>query len=380
MNLTYDALDREIEIASGSTHSQVLYSPIGKLGLMNGQSATRIRIPLPGGSTAELLPGQTHILHADWLGSSRLSTFYSNRSLSLDTAYAPYGENYAGSGSTVDLSFTGQSQDTLSGLYDFLYREYSPVQGRWISPDPAGLSAVDLTNPQTFNRYAYVLNNPLSNIDPDGLDCVYLNNEDTSVQEVDHSSSFEECTGADANGNPNGGYWVDTYVDPTSVSVNSDTGGAVIPGQIVYSVQGGQLVESASAQDSTTVPGTNISVPQPALLISNAEQTMVHDLQIRRPSVITAPAPPKPPRPMTEEQKRAWCHLAVQARWSGVGDAPNSGADPGYSVDAGTTIYVGPKAVNPVGASAGQAAHAAADGLNMAAGKAEDMKFCMDHK
>jgi RHS repeat-associated protein len=32
-----------------------------------------------------------------------------------------------------------------------------------------GLAAVDLTNPQTWNRYAYVGNDPLSNVDPLGL-------------------------------------------------------------------------------------------------------------------------------------------------------------------------------------------------------------------
>jgi hypothetical protein len=38
-------------------------------------------------------------------------------------------------------------------------------------PDPAGLAAVDITNPQSWNRYAYV-NNPLGNVDPLGLsDC-----------------------------------------------------------------------------------------------------------------------------------------------------------------------------------------------------------------
>jgi hypothetical protein len=44
------------------------------------------------------------------------------------------------------------------------------VQGRWLVPDPAGLAAVDITNPQTWNRYAYVANNPLSNVDPLGTD------------------------------------------------------------------------------------------------------------------------------------------------------------------------------------------------------------------
>jgi RHS repeat-associated protein len=55
------------------------------------------------------------------------------------------------------------------GLYDFLFRQQSSAQGRWLVPDPAGLAAVDITNPQTWNRYAYVANNPLDAIDPLGL-------------------------------------------------------------------------------------------------------------------------------------------------------------------------------------------------------------------
>lgn len=58
-----------------------------------------------------------------------------------------------------------------SGLDDFLFRRYSSTQSRWISPDPAGLAAVDPTNPQSWNRYAYVMNNPLGFVDPLGLDC-----------------------------------------------------------------------------------------------------------------------------------------------------------------------------------------------------------------
>jgi uncharacterized protein RhaS with RHS repeats len=40
---------------------------------------------------------------------------------------------------------------------------------RWSSPDPAGYLAVDYTNPQTWNAYAYALNNPVNFIDPLGL-------------------------------------------------------------------------------------------------------------------------------------------------------------------------------------------------------------------
>ena len=85
-----------------------------------------------------------------------------------DGAYGPFGEPYAQSG-TADLNFTGMNQDTASNVYDFPAREYG-IQGRWPSPDPAGLAAVNPMDPQTWNRYAYVRNNPLGLIDPLGFD------------------------------------------------------------------------------------------------------------------------------------------------------------------------------------------------------------------
>jgi RHS repeat-associated protein len=89
-----------------------------------------------------------------------------------DGAYAPYGENYAESG-TTDRNFTGQNQDMVSSgsypLSDFMFREYHSTWGRWVSPDPAGLVAASPSNPQSWNRYAYVGNSPTSFIDPTGL-------------------------------------------------------------------------------------------------------------------------------------------------------------------------------------------------------------------
>ena len=111
---------------------------------------------------------QTRILHSDWLGNSRLSTLYLNRTLAYDAAYTPYGETYVPAGSQSDVDFTGMRPDTQTGLYDFSAREYSTV-GRWISPDPSGLNAVDITNPQSWNRYAYVNNYPPTFTDPTGL-------------------------------------------------------------------------------------------------------------------------------------------------------------------------------------------------------------------
>jgi len=73
---------------------------------------------------------------------------------------------------TTDGCFTSQTHDVIAGstgLYGFLFRQQRAAQGRWLVPDPAGLAAVDLANPQTWNRYAYVGNNPLSNVDRLGL-------------------------------------------------------------------------------------------------------------------------------------------------------------------------------------------------------------------
>jgi hypothetical protein len=62
-----------------------------------------------------------------------------------------------------------------------------------MSPDPSGLSAENPANPQSWNLYSYVLNNPLVHIDPTGLDCVYYNNPGDDVEEVDHHSNSDFC-------------------------------------------------------------------------------------------------------------------------------------------------------------------------------------------
>jgi RHS repeat-associated protein len=170
IGLTFDAFDRTVEENSSGSYTQFVYGPDGrKLALMNGQTLYRGRVPLPAGGSAGYTSGPTLLRywHPDWQRSIRMST-NTNQTVFMDGAFAPYGEEYAGA---PIADFTGQVADTQPYLYDFLYREYHPVQGRWISPDPAGLSAVEPGNPQSWNRYAYVLNNPLANIDPLGFTC-----------------------------------------------------------------------------------------------------------------------------------------------------------------------------------------------------------------
>ena len=167
----YDALGRMVENNAGGTWIELVYGPMGKVAKVNGQTLLRAFIALPGGAKGIYTStGLAYFRHSDWLGSSRLtSTASTPTSMYSSSAYAPFGEQYAVAGST-DASYTGQDQDTANTLYDFPERRQSPSQGRWVSPDPAGRVAVVLANPQTWNRYAYVNNNPLRLIDPMGME------------------------------------------------------------------------------------------------------------------------------------------------------------------------------------------------------------------
>ena len=224
ISLTYDALGRMVE-QNGTT--QIVYAPTGqKFALMTGQTVVKAFVALPGGAQA-VYSGTTlaYFRHADWLGSARLTTTTS-RTVYSSLAYAPYGETYAESG-TPDRSFTGQNQDTVAGgtagLYDFMYRQHGQY-GRWTSPDPAGFSAASPDTPQSWNRYAYVLNNPLSYIDPFGLYCVYYGYTDETLDgaNFDFHSSDPECR-------ENGGQWFD---DPKTEITVSDTPPADVEVQV----------------------------------------------------------------------------------------------------------------------------------------------------
>lgn len=173
VSLTYDALGRMVEQNRSGNYTQIVYSPTGqKLALMNGQNLQKAMVSLPGKAFAVYnSSGLLYYAHPDMLGSIRLATTPA-RTMYFDTAYAPFGETYSSTG-TLDPAYTGQMndtahrQDTAGGLYDFPAREYS-TQGRWPSPDPLGVSATCLKDPQSENRYSYVRNNPISYIDPQG--------------------------------------------------------------------------------------------------------------------------------------------------------------------------------------------------------------------
>ena len=232
----YDAFTRLVEVQATSGNTQLLYAPDGyKFAYMNGQSVHKYIAPLAAGVQA-VYTGATpaapaYWRHSDWLGTVRMAST-PTQTVYGDQAYGPFGESYNSMGTGL-TDFTGQTKDLTSSIYDFAFRQYSQIQGRWMVPDPAGLAAVDITNPQTWNRYAYVANNPLSYIDPLGLhwDCTSLVSGLCSW-ETDPSGGGTgvgaPCTGCGGGGSGPGLWWGPGEFDLLSLPVYN----ANLPGQL----------------------------------------------------------------------------------------------------------------------------------------------------
>ena len=65
------------------------------------------------------------------------------------------------------MRFTGKERDAETGLDYFGARYMSAAQGRFTSPD-APFADQHPDDPQSWNLYAYVRNNPMNGVDPDG--------------------------------------------------------------------------------------------------------------------------------------------------------------------------------------------------------------------
>ncbi len=167
----YDAGGRVVRRSLGTTTLDFALNLDGKpiTELANG-TWDRSELYAAGTHVATYADGITYFFHPDWLGSVRTETKYDG-TVAGNMINLSFGDGQVWTGRLPSWQNFAQGDiDNASGLDLFMFRQYSNVQGRWISPDPAGLAAVDPTNPQTWNRYAYVANNPLNAVDPLGLD------------------------------------------------------------------------------------------------------------------------------------------------------------------------------------------------------------------
>jgi RHS repeat-associated protein len=123
-------------------------------------------------------PTVTQFYHLDVLGSVRAVTGTDGAVLRRHD-YAAFGEELHTEEAEPGLPyvakqqrFTGKERDGESGLDYFAARYHSSGWGRFTSVDPVLPVAKALTRPQEWNRYAYVTNNPLRFLDPDGRQTV----------------------------------------------------------------------------------------------------------------------------------------------------------------------------------------------------------------
>lgn len=120
-----------------------------------------------------LVAGRTPVvsLHHDHVRSHVLATDGEGRVVGR-RSFGLHGAVEANSGFVDRYGFTGQEHEPLTGLVHFPHRFLSPRTGQWISPDPAFTaltpSAVSRLH-EAVGRYAYVLNNPGTLVDPTGL-------------------------------------------------------------------------------------------------------------------------------------------------------------------------------------------------------------------
>jgi RHS repeat-associated protein len=149
--------------------------------------------------------------------------------------------------------YTGKERDAESGLDYFGARYYGSSMGRFMSPDPSGAAFSDPGNPRSWNMYSYVQNNPLNSVDPDGLDCVYIDNDSGQMTGFNRGDCDNSTTAS-----ANSGYYFDGTVN-TIYTTTGDTSGQVVGVQGASDATGGDLYQANPAGLSFGQPNASTS-------------------------------------------------------------------------------------------------------------------------
>jgi RHS repeat-associated protein len=157
------------QIAGAGTTTVYVYDAFGQLAAEYSNAGTTTP------------PCTTCYLSYDHLGSIRMVTDQNGNVISRHD-YLPFGEEIPGgvagrnsqfgpANDNIAQKFTGQTRDSETGLDYFNARYFGPALGQFTSPDPMNAGA-DRSDPQTWNGYSYVRNNPLALVDPSGMDTI----------------------------------------------------------------------------------------------------------------------------------------------------------------------------------------------------------------
>ena len=163
---TYDGNGLRVKKVSGSTTTVYIFSGSKVIAEYDNGAAPSApsREYVYGGSAllAKIDSTGTKYYHQDHL-SNRLVTSSTGATVAQMGHY-PYGESWYNA-SNDKLVFTSYERDAESGKDYAIARNYVSRLGRFASPDKLSGS---VANPQSLNRYSYVLNNPGNLVDPSG--------------------------------------------------------------------------------------------------------------------------------------------------------------------------------------------------------------------
>jgi RHS repeat-associated protein len=178
-SMGYDVFGQMASLSQGGVTTQYLYDAFG----------TRVRESSPAGHAVFVdrwaeNDGSFHTQHF-FIGDARFAFRYNN-SLTYVVSdhlgsviasnftffndvkfrrYLPFGD-VRGSATDVPTpyGYTGQRRDSTNLMY-YQSRYYDPLVGRFTQADTI---VPDAATPAAFNRYSYVINNPLKYVDPTG--------------------------------------------------------------------------------------------------------------------------------------------------------------------------------------------------------------------
>ena len=204
----YDALGNRVATKINDVWQYVVYDAFGKCVAEDGQLADGV--------------GGVKYVQQDWQGSVRTVTNANGFVVARTDHQAFGGEVGYGTGQrSIDQGYNRDAatrqgyglteRDDATGLDHTWFRKNESSAGRWTSPDPYK-GSMSLADPQSFNRYSYVQNQPTNFIDPSGL------NADSGVVTWKCYIRWES--------NPDGSNWHITSITCSFSSTGESSGGS----------------------------------------------------------------------------------------------------------------------------------------------------------